>query len=282
MATMSAAQIAADTEFRAGVALLKSANPLPSAAHLKHEGCVLYFEKAGWSFVVARCWREAADAFMRASDSEVRDIVRSPARVLAALTQTMPSTVQSHCGRIKEAASFIVDAARCLRKIDINESIRIYLDARVLFCESGLFGRAAWVVVQIAELREEQRNWEDAVKYYQDASDYFLGDKRVNESNMCLNKVADIVTLHMKDYKRAYIIFRQQAKQHLVTNLTKLNAKTFYLKAGLCCMMYQEDLEDMDDKLFAFQKEDVTFVHTFENQFLEDTMDALEDRYGSP
>ena len=52
-----------------------------------------------------------------------------------------------------------------------------------LFCELGRFGTAGNLQVEVAELYEQDRNWEEALEQFRQASDYFTGDGRALQAD---------------------------------------------------------------------------------------------------
>ena len=124
---------------------------IPTAPNVRNEEACEFFQSAARRFRIASKWQDAAECYSKCAD------------------------LQARMGAVHEAAFYSLEAATCFERQDPAEAIVFMRNAISLYCELGRFGTAANIQVEVAELFESDRNWEEALDAYRQASDYFLG-----------------------------------------------------------------------------------------------------------
>ena len=138
-------------------AALLSGVIIQSAPTVKYEDACAMYQRAAEEYRMCDKWQEAADAYSKASDIQVR------------------------LGCPEEAASFSSSAAETMVKQNPSEAITYYRNAISLLCEVGRFGTAGRIQRKLAEWYEDDRNFDECVDQYRQASDYYLGDNMVDQ-----------------------------------------------------------------------------------------------------
>ena len=128
---------------------------IPTAPNVRNEEACEFFQSAARRFRIASKWQDAAECYSKCAD------------------------LQARMGAVHEAAFYSLEAATCFERQDPAEAIVFMRNAISLYCELGRFGTAANIQVEVAELFESDRNWEEALDAYRQASDYFLGADKV-------------------------------------------------------------------------------------------------------
>ena len=139
---------------------------VPNAPHIKFEDATASYQRAGEAFRICEKWQEACDAYSKAADIQLR------------------------LGCPEEAATFSAEAAEVIERVNPADGIVFYRNCIPLLCEVGRFGTAGRIQRKLAEMYESDRNFDDAIDQYRQASDYYLGDNEVAQSDFCLLKVA--------------------------------------------------------------------------------------------
>lgn len=168
---------------------------IPNAPNIKFEDATLAYQRAAEAYRVCEKWQEACDAYAKAADIQVK------------------------LGCPEEAASYASEAAETMVKVNPADAITFYRNAISLLCEVGKvshdattsgrqgansnslslslsccasaqFGTAGRIQRKLAVWYEEDRNFDEAIDQYRQASDYYLGDNMVDQSDLCLLKCA--------------------------------------------------------------------------------------------
>ena len=134
--------------------------------HIKFEDATHAYQKAAEAYRIGEKWQEACDADSKAADIQLR------------------------MGCPEEAATYSAEAADIIERVNPADAIVFYRNSISLLCEVGRFGTAGRIQKKLAEMYETDRNFDDAIDQYRQASDYFLGDNEVAQSDLCLLKVA--------------------------------------------------------------------------------------------
>jgi alpha-soluble NSF attachment protein len=112
------------------------------------------------------------------------------------------------------------------------EAITYYRNAISLLCEVGRFGTAGRIQRKLAEWFEDDRNFDECVDQYRQASDYYLGDNMVDQSDICLIKCAYYQGL-LEEFDEAAEIYAAVGLRGLDNNLLKFNSRDYFLRTGL-------------------------------------------------
>ena len=181
---------------------------VPNAPNIKFEDATLAYQRAAEAFRICEKWQEACDAYAKAADIQVR------------------------LGCPEEAASYASEAAETMVKVNPADAITFYRNAISLLCEVGKFGTAGRIQRKLAEWYEEDRNFDEAIDQYRQASDYYLGDNMIEQSDLCLLKCAYYQGL-MEEFEDAGEIYANVGLRCLDNNLLKFNARKHFLRCGL-------------------------------------------------
>lgn len=173
------------------------------------EACDMYVRAANM-FKMAKNWSAAGDAFCKAAKLHLK--------------------VQSK----HNAAVNFIDAGNAYKKVDPQEAITCFCEAKDIYTDMGRFNMAAKHHISIAETYEsELLDIEKAMAHYEQAADYYKGEESTSAANKCLLKVA-IYAAQMEQYQKATEIFEQIGTYSMDTTLLKYGAKDHFFKAALC------------------------------------------------
>lgn len=131
------------------------------------------------------------------------------------------------------------------------------------------FGTAGRIQRKLAVWYEEDRNFDEAIDQFRQASDYYLGDNMINQSDLCLLKCAYYQGL-MEEFEDAAEIYATVGMRCLDSNLTKFNAREHFLRCGLLYMAGGPHMHNkLKRKLMDFKTGDASFAFSRECLFLE-------------
>lgn len=217
-------------------------NKYEDAVELYKQAANLYKMSKNWD-KAGQCWKSASDCF-------------------AALKSGY------------ECANALVEASKCFKKTNAQESIKCLIFATEYFLEQGKFSIAARHQKSVAEMYEEQEDTENAVEQYKKAADLYDGEGQMSASNKCKLKVA-FYCAQLEKYKEAIEIYEEVAEASLGNNLLKWSAKDYFLRAGICHLCL-DDIVSAKRALQKYKDLDVNFGTQRECRLLEQVMDAYE------
>lgn len=223
---------------------------LPTAPNVRNEEACEFYNSAARRFRIASRWQDSAECYAKCAD------------------------LQTRMGAVGEAAFYSLEAATCYERQDPAEAIVFMRNAISLYCELGRFGTAANIQMEVAELYETDRNWEETLAAYRQASDYFMGADMKDKADQCLYHVA-MISATLEQFEAAVPIFERLATNALKSNLLKFNAPDFLLRAALC-LLADGEKELLEDKLNEWCEQDATFMTTREFIFLCDLLECLQ------
>ena len=174
-----------------------------------------------------------------------------------------------------EAATQLVAAADMFRRVEPASSITYYQKAISMFCEMGRFSTAAKHCEMIGDLYEKDNNVEEAITFFQQAGDYYMGEDATSKANKCFDKVAKH-SATLSRYDKASEIFENLAGACLEKNLLKFNARNQFLHAG-DCLLARGDLVASRQSIDRFKDMDYTFADSRECKLLENILTSYED-----
>ena len=221
------------------------------SAFPKLEDCMYFYAKAAECFRRSKLWEEAGDCYHRVAEN------------------------QKNAGNKHASAMAYVDCAEMYVRIHPLESLVHYHAAISVFAEIGRFMQAAKYQEIVAQLEEEQGEDLKAVHSYQQAADYFIADGEHTVADRCLEKVAHICA-YKEHYDRAAETFEALGMRCLQYNLRKFNAKTLFLRAGIC-QLCKKDFKAAQRIRRRHKDLDYTFASMAECRFLEDIGNNMKD-----
>lgn len=142
-----------------------------------------------------------------------------------------------------EAASIYYEAADCYLKVDKNEAIVSFRKSVKAYCDVGRFDIAGRIERRIAFIHYRILHWDDAYNHFRKASDFFSGDRDLDQSDLCLEKAAECA-VYMNNYNDAQLIFEMIAKSCVNTNLRRFQACKKLLKGIFCMFSKYVPIED--------------------------------------
>ncbi|GER40440.1 alpha-soluble NSF attachment protein [Striga asiatica] len=273
----------------------------------KHEDAAELFDKAANAFKLAKSWDQAGAVYIKLANCHLK-------------------LDSKH-----EAANAYADAAHCYKKTNIKESISCLEQAVNLFLDIGRLTMAAryykkmtaglntaaitailhwlhkFLMVEIAELCEQDQNLEQSIVYYERAADLFQNEEVTSTANQCKQKVAQFaaqlehqnrilfaavyplliaaMSLYLQPeysdlcgctYPKAIEIYEEIARHSLNNNLLKYGVKGHLLNAGLC-QLCRGDVVAITNALEKYQELDPTFSGTREYKLLADLAAAVDE-----
>ncbi|KAL9671879.1 hypothetical protein QQ045_009452 [Rhodiola kirilowii] len=217
----------------------------------KYEDAAELYEKAANSYKLAKSWDKAGATYLK----------------LASCHLKMDSK--------HEAATAFADAGHCYKKTNIKEAVSCLAQAVNSFLDNGRISMAARYEKEIAELYEQDQNFEQAMEYYEKAADLFQGEDVTTTANQCRQKVAQYAA-QVEQYQKAVEIYEDIARQSLNNNLLKYGVKGHLLNAGLC-QLCKGDIVAITNALEGYQDLDPTFSGTREYKLLADIASAVDE-----
>lgn len=207
------------------------------------EKAIEYYQKAGNMFKLAKNWLEAGTAYVDAADLYI--------------------SINEH----HNAANLFVNAAQCWKRIDQKKAVECFLKAIEIYTEMGRFPVAARYYQMIAEMMEENEDSRQAVKYYEQAADYYQSENHVINSNKCLTKVAEHAAIS-EEYSKAIEIFQRIAEFNLTTTMLKYSAKDYFFRAALCHLCADDGCNNVGNILNDYAKMCPDFNDSREYEFI--------------
>ncbi|KVI07037.1 NSF attachment protein [Cynara cardunculus var. scolymus] len=204
----------------------------------KHEDAADLYEKAANFYKIGKSWDQAGAVYMKLADCYLK-------------------LDSKH-----EAANAFADAGHCYKKTNTTECISCLEQALNLFMEIGRLGMSAKYCKEIAELYEQEQNLEQAMVYYDKASDLFQGEEVSSSANQCRLKIAQ---------------FAAELQQHSINNnLLKYGVKGHLLNAGIC-QLCKGDVVAITNALDKYQDLDPTFAGSREYRLLADLAASIDE-----
>ncbi|KAL2928047.1 Alpha-soluble NSF attachment protein, partial [Bienertia sinuspersici] len=159
-----------------------------------------FYQKAANSFKISKSWDQAGSSYVKLAET---------------------------------AAAAYVEAADCYKKASPMQAISCLGQAVNHFCNNGRIGMAAKYCKEVGELYEQQRDFEQAIKYFERAAEFFVGETATALASQCKQKVAQF-SAQIKQYTKAIEIFEQVAEEAVNSNLLRYGIRGHLLNAGIC------------------------------------------------
>ncbi|KAL1559292.1 alpha-soluble NSF attachment protein-like [Salvia divinorum] len=217
----------------------------------KYEDASDLFEKAANSYKLAKSWDQAGAVYVKLANCHLK-------------------LDSKH-----EAANSYAEAAHCYKKSNIRESISCLEQSVNLFLDIGRLNMSARYYKEIAELHEQEQNFEQAIDYYERAADLFQSEDVTTSANQCKQKVSQFAA-QLEQYQKAIDIFEEIARQSLNNNLLKYGVKGHLLNAGIC-QLCKGDVVAINKALERYQELDPTFSGTREYKLLAELAAAIDE-----
>lgn len=215
------------------------------------EDAIECYQRAGNLFKLAKNWSQAGSAFQQAADLSIEQNNRS------------------------DAASNFVLASKCIEKYDVQNAIKCLLNAIQIYTDLGRFVIAAKLHNNIAEIYEQNLQFEKSIQHYEQAADYFKVEENFTSAKRCLLKVADYVSSEFKDYNRAIDIYQEVAFYDLKNAILQYGAKDHLFRAVLCHLCI--DVLNAKHALDFYAKKYPAFNITREYKFLKTITEQIEE-----
>ncbi|KAF0981483.1 hypothetical protein FDP41_012140 [Naegleria fowleri] len=217
------------------------------------------YKTAANKFKIGKAWKEAGDTYKK----------------------VVPLLVKA--GSKYEAATVLIDAANCYKQANLpKETADTMNEAIQLFMETGKFATVAKYEKEMAEVYENEGDYEKACSHYSSAADYFLSEDQKSSANQCIVKLAHLQAANEK-YAEAIENFEKAASAAVDDRMLKWGAKEYEFKALMCYMAKMEDTEPEDitevrNKLNEYKEMDVHFGDSLECKLIEKLLDACEEK----
>ncbi|CAL5420410.1 unnamed protein product [Camellia sinensis] len=164
-----------------------------------------------------------------------------------------------------EAGSACVDAANCYKKTSTTEAVACFNQAVNIFLDNGRLHMAAKYCKEIGELYELEKNYKQAIVYFERSAELFQGEEVTTSANQCKLKVA-MFSAQLEQYQKAIENFEEIARHSLNISLLKYGVRGHLLNAGLC-QLCKGDVVAINNSLERYQDLDPTFSRTREYKF---------------
>ncbi|CAJ0939089.1 unnamed protein product, partial [Mesorhabditis belari] len=209
------------------------------------------YVQAGNLFKMAKLWKEAGEAFLKAAE------------------------VHGSRGDAKhDCATQYAEAANCYRKVNPQLAVECLTKTSDIYTDMGRFTMAAKNHTTIAELYEtECPDTEKCIAHYQKAADYYNGEESKSSANKCLEKVAHYAA-ELEQWRKAINIYEQIAFWEADHSTLKYNAKTHFFKALLCYLNL--DQLDTTHALKRYEDASPSFAETREAKLVKEILATLE------
>jgi tetratricopeptide (TPR) repeat protein len=233
-----------------GEAMLRSV--VTTTLRVKFTDALRCFEAAGDMFKSLGKWRNAGDAYSQCASCE----------------QTMREPLG--------AASYFIDAAECMRKVDPLEAIRLYGKAIAEYAVLGRFHVAAALQRTVAELYEADDAFFDAAVAHGYAADYYQGENIAGPALASLVRSAELLILEER-YEMASQALIRAIRLCLDDNLLKFNSSALALDVVLCFLCLRDD-ERALDFIEEHTELDFVFAVSRERRFVLDLILNCQER----
>lgn len=224
---------------------LKSWSPFGN----KYEEAAEMLEKAANNFKLGKCWTEAADAYTKLAECQIK-------------------LDSKH-----DAASAYVEGAKCAIKVNPQNGTPLLQKAVSIYTDMGRLNMAARQLREIAEVQEKQGLKEEAIAFYEQAADLFFTENSTSDGTKCRLKIAEF-SAELKKFPKAVELYEDAASAACENNLLKYSAKGYLLNAGICLLCYAS-ADEIATKLDRYKEMDLQFAGSREATLLESLSQAM-------
>jgi len=219
----------------------------------KQEDAAELYDKAAAQFKIAKCYDQAADAYVRAAE----------------LSEKLKNT--------HEASKYYHEAAKAYKNVSASDAVKMFTVAVTLHMDNNRFSTAAKLYKEIAELEEKQMNVKEAIQAWTEAANCYEAEDSKASANKCLLQVAAL-SASENDYKRAIQIYEQVATVSSDNNLARWSVKDYLFKAALCHLVLgakQGDIAAAESALQRYIGTFAAFDVTRESTFLTNIFESF-------
>jgi len=185
------------------------------------------------------------------------------------------------------AASYLLEAANCLKKINVSESINLMISAKELYSVEGKFQTAAKICKDVAELMEKDDKFcsinsdkeylVSVLSKYQEAMDLFRTENVKSSLLACGKKIVSIYVM-LGDFFQAADMSENISKEiNENDSLLKFQSKELFFIAGLCYLA-TNDIIGTEKALQRFCEISPQFSVSREFDFLRDITKLVEEK----
>ncbi len=96
-------------------------------------------------------------------------------------------------------AGYYAEAAKCMKKVNTNKFLELSEKAINAYCMGQRISSAAAIAKECAEKLDEDRDYEEAIRFYEKMAELYITDELPTQANGALVKVADLYIL-TRDY----------------------------------------------------------------------------------
>ncbi|XP_028080019.1 alpha-soluble NSF attachment protein-like isoform X5 [Camellia sinensis] len=241
---MAADQRGADFEKKADKKIAGAGGGCGFFGSSKFEDASDLYQKSANSFKLSKSWDRAGSVYIKLANCHMKYL---------------------QLNSMYEAGSACVDAANCYKKTSTTEAVACYNQAVNIFLDNGRLHMAAKYCKEIGELYELEKNYKQAIVYFERSAELFQGEEVTTSANQCKLKVA-MFSAQLEQYQKAIENFEEIARHSLNINLLKYGVRGHLLNAGLC-QLCKGDVVAINNSLERYQDLDPTFSRTREYKF---------------
>lgn len=165
----------------------------------------------------------------------------------------------------------------------VNEAIENYEIAARMFSENGKFVKAAETHLELADIFEKDHKLKLAANQVQKAADYYEMENKEATNKRVVHRLAHLNAL-AGYYEEAIDFFEKTATSILKDGTdSKLKAREYLFKAGLCHLAEVEDPDDGDldaaeTEINRYKNMDKYFARSAGYKLLDGIMDAFDEK----
>jgi alpha-soluble NSF attachment protein len=200
-------------------------------------------------------------------------------------------------GSTSDQANFLMEAGNVLKKISTSQAVEQFEKAVAIYSSGGKFQQAGKLLMQIAELREQEcigdKGRKEVMDYYKRAADMFeLDDHSKSNVTKCQLKFADFSAMDTENPENGRLeaikIFEQEGEKALQNTLLSYGAKEHFLKAGILHLvggdavtanLANEKYRNLDPRFSSSREGELlqALVEAFEETDVDKFVDKLHD-----
>jgi len=218
----------------------------------KYDEAAELFNKAANLYKIAQNWQVAAETFQKSAECHIKS----------------NDTV--------DASNDFVNAAKCYKKGNLkDQTVLCYERSIKIELAAGHYDTVAKHYTELAELFEGEKMYEKAINYYTEASETYRTKDNLPFATKMKNKVAEC-DAKLEKFDEARKIFEEIAKQMAENNNTRMAAKDYHFRAGLC-LLCSQDIGGITEAVHKYSEIDNFFDNSKEKKFLQLLQEALND-----
>lgn len=178
-----------------------------------------------------------------------------------------------------DAATSYIECARCYIKAGDGKAGTEMLETEALprIVDSGRLSQAAKLHGEVAEMFEQEGQFADAIKHFQQAADLHSAENANSSALKATERIAHLsAQLDPPDWEAAAANFERVGTESLASNLLKFGAKSAFFNAYLCTLA-RGDVVAAERDLEKYKEQDYTFPGCREAKLADDILAAYKD-----